>query len=132
MKGLKKRLDDLEQANGETNWIMLAVHRTADGRIRHGGQVYANTDALRKAKGIPPDTAICFVYWNFDLDPAEKPCYARRMEEKADHKEHVDCPPASNPFISPVTPALTSEQLFADAPSTVWGPNGLLKHFDYP
>jgi len=136
MKSLKKRVDDLEQASGGGNWVYLTVHHTDDGRFRYNGQVYADTDAVRDAADIPPDTMVYFIHWLFDFDPAAKSCLRdeNRMEKKVDPKERVDdCPPtAGNPFTRPVAHAPTSEPQFADAPTTVWGPNGLLKHFNYP
>ena len=123
MKGLKKRVENLEQTHGEGNWVYLTVYRTDDGRFRYNRQVYADTDAVREAAGIPPDTMVYFIHWLFDMNPDEKSCLHKenRMVKEA-APEHIACPPAvCNPFIKPVTPVLTSEPQFAEAASTVWG-----------
>ena len=54
MKGLKKRVDDLEYAacKGENATILLAVDYAIDGGLVYKGQFYKDRNALIHALGI--------------------------------------------------------------------------------
>ena len=139
MKGLKKRVADLEQANGGINWIMLSVHHTADGRIRYDGQVYADTAALREAKGIPQDTFVQFIHWNFDSVTDEKPSPCEEnaaVENRPDEQETPQVPVGSaestegrpvpesavfNPFMRPAGASQAQANTCHHASILVWG-----------
>jgi len=142
MKALQKRVANLEQVKGEEGFYTLSVYHTADGRIRHDGQLYADTEALLNAQDITQGT-VQFIHWRFDIAPAEKICpcdesqlEAGRRKEKAEPVKRVECSSAAvcNPFMRPVTPEMIPRQTYADAPTTVFGPDGILKHYNdvYP
>ena len=65
MKGLKKRVDTLEQT-GKRKEVVLPLSKTRDGGYRYEGAYYENAEALRRALGIDEQDMLVLVINDFE------------------------------------------------------------------
>ena len=146
MKGLKRRVEKLEQAKGQDVVAIVGIERTDDGRVIFGGEVYDNVEALRTAKGFPP--WVYFASWMTTVPaPGEEPCpreetagiyHPDKQETPQDHTDSVEgivddpAPEITvyNPFMPqpiprPIPEHLMPRQTHAIMPKSLFGPNSV-------